>query len=92
MESDTVYCESGDLLEEFRTAEADYGPSVEPSPITNPPETTVTAVTTEEGSSSGTARISDDLEHSFEDREETETAKHFFSSSCCKLGPKKLPC
>ena len=32
MESDTVYCESGDLPEEFRTAEADYGPSAEPSP------------------------------------------------------------
>ena len=71
---------------------ADYGPSAEPLPITNPPETIVTSVTTEEGSSSGTGRISDDLEHSLEDREETETAKHFFCSSCCKLGPKKLPC
>ena len=95
MESDTVYCGSGELLEEFRTAEAHYTPFTEALATTNPPETTVARVTTDaEGLSSGTTPtcISDDLEHSFEDREEKETAKHFFSSSCCKQGPKKLPC
>ena len=92
MESDTVYCVSCELLEEFRTAEADYRSSTE---LLATPETAVAIVTTEEeGSSSDTAPtcVSDDLEHSFEDREETETVKHFFSSSCCKQGPNKLSC
>ena len=91
MEPSPEYCGSDELLEEFRSAEAVYG---EPTPSANLHEATVVATATayKEGSSTGTIDLLDEFEHSFEDREETEGAKNFFSSSCCKLGPNKSPC
>ena len=86
-----MYCGSGEVLEEFRSAEAVYGPSKEPYPSISLQEAAVATPTVyEERSGTGTAL--NDFEHSFEDREEAESIRIFFSSSCCKLGPSKGPC